>query len=140
MPRKPSTIIPMQSYPAFSSRRWYAATVESVARPGKPLVRFVLSLLNDPRQAGRQVTHDIPALLAPGSPLYHFLANGFDVHPTTKDQVDLTTIVGRVVELRFTPAGDNDVQSVSSVRMHSQPVKRVKFSTQTSEEARNGLG
>lgn len=140
MPRKPSTTIPMQSYPPFSSRRWYAATFDSVARPGKLLIQIVLSILNDPRQAGRKVTHDLPALLAPGSPLHEFLANGFGIRPTANEQVDLTTLVGRTVDVRFTPARDGSEQLISSVRLHSQPVKRVKFSTPTSNEANDGLG
>ncbi len=140
MPRKPSTVVPMQSYPAFSSRRWYQVSIESVSRPGKTMIRIVLSILNDPRQAGRKVTHDIPALLAPGSPLHEFLVGGFGIRPAANEQVDLLTLLGRVADARFMPVRDGGEPQIAAFRVRNNGVKRLKLATTRTDETENGLG
>jgi hypothetical protein len=116
MPKKPSTLLVMKDYPPMSSRRWYPLGVDAVSRMNKGEIRFDLSVLSEPKQAGRKVVHRVPAVLAPNSPLSQFLADGFGIHLGDNEPLDLATLAGRSLRARFTKPGDTGAQEVAAVR------------------------
>jgi hypothetical protein len=106
----------MQAYQPFSSRRWYAAEVRAVRRLGKEAVGYDFDILNDIEQAGRTVSRKLPAILTPNSLLYTFLRDGFGVRLKENDSLDLSALVGRAVELRFTKAVNGQEQTITAIR------------------------
>lgn len=120
MPKKPSTRLVMQAYRRLPSRRYVKLNVKSVSRPSKEFIRFEFGILDDSRQAGRTVVHDLPALLAPSSPLQTFLADGFDIRLATGQSVDLATLVGRVVRARFSKPKNGNEQALMAIRPHQE--------------------
>ena len=88
MPKKPSTVLVMQAYRPLSSRRFYQVEFKTVCCRTGVNVRVELAILDDPQQAGRTVAHDLPAVLAPDSPLCEFLAEGFGIRVTENESFD----------------------------------------------------
>lgn len=116
MPKKPSRVVVMAAYAALSSRRWIKLRVAEVARSGREKLQLSLSIEDEPSQVGRMILHEVPALLAPGSPLTKFLEGGFGVRLTENQPFDLTTLIGRTVETRFSKAADGQAQVIVDVR------------------------
>jgi hypothetical protein len=106
----------MQAYQPLSSRRWYSAAVRSVRRLNNEAVGFDFDILNDPQQTGRTIIHESPTILAPNSPLYKFLTDGFGIQLNENESLDLASLVGRVVELRFTKAVNGQEQAIAAIR------------------------
>lgn len=115
MPKKPSMVLTMADYPRLSTRRWYKVTVGRVSIE-KPGVVIELFFVEAPEQAGRQIVHSLPAVLAPGSPLCEFLSKSFGLVLSQNEQVDLSSLVGRQLEARFTKPDRLGVQAVAAVR------------------------
>lgn len=122
MPRKPSTVVVMKGYQPFSSRRWVRVKVAEAGRTGREALQLTFSVEEEPNQAGRTIVHSLPALLAPGSPLGRFLANGFGICLTENEPFDLTTLVGRTIEAKFSKAEDGEAQVIIAVRPFSSSV------------------
>ncbi len=116
MPKKPSTVVVMAAYAALSSRRWIKLRVAEVARSGRENLQLSLSIEDEPSQAGRMILHEVPVVLAPRSPLMRFLEDGFGVRLTENQPFDLTMLVGRMVETRFSKALDGQAQVIVAVR------------------------
>jgi hypothetical protein len=116
MPKKPSTVLIMRDYQPVSSRRWYAVTVRTVAPEGRGIVCFSLSIIDAPEQAGRQVVHRIPAVLAPHSPLCRFLADAFGIRLAENEPLDLATLAGRLFRVKFTRPDSAGVPAIAAVR------------------------
>lgn len=116
MPKRASTVVVMQAYPPFSSRRWYAMILLNTCRAGRGIIRMELSIVGDPGQAGRVVGHEVPAIVAPGSPLCAFLKDGFGIELKVNEPFDLTQLVGRRVEVRFSRAMTGQEQAIVGVR------------------------
>jgi|GEM_PF-2345208 len=142
MPKKPSTVFVMQNYQPLSSRRFYKLAVKAVSRLSKAGVRFELSALDDPQQAGRTIIHDVPAVLAPNSPLCEFLAAGFGLRLAEGQSLDLATVVGRVLQARFSKARGGNEQKIAAIRFSEEPDQNTGPTTRTFEEQERtrGLG
>jgi hypothetical protein len=142
MSKKSSTTLTMQAYQPFSSRHWYPAAVRDVRRPSKEAVGFDFDILNDPEQAGRTVRRELPAILTPNSLLCQFLNDGFGIQLKESESLDLATLVGRAVELRFTKAANGQEQSITAIRPGGEAAKLHKAETESveSEESDHGLG
>ena len=118
MPKRASTVVVMQEYAALSSRRWYGVVVKKIGRAGRGTIRIEMTLVDDPSQAGRVVEHDVPAIVAPGSPLATFLVDGFGIELKENQPFDLTQLVGRRLDVRFGKATAGQVQPIAAVRMN----------------------
>jgi len=116
MPKRASTVVVMQEYAALSSRRWYGVVVKKIGRAGRGTIRIEMTLVDDPSQTGRVVEHDVPAIVAPGSPLATFLVDGFGIELKENQPFDLTQLVGRRLDARFTKSTAGQVQSIAAVR------------------------
>jgi len=116
MPKRASTVVVMHDYQSFSSRRWYVLAVQKTCRAARGTIRIEMTVIDDPSQAGRVVGHEVPAIVAPGSPLSVFLKDGFDIELKANEPFDLAMLVGRRVEVRFTKATAGQVQSIAAVR------------------------
>jgi len=142
MPKKPSTVLSMKDYQPVSSRRWYTVTVRTVAPEGRGIVGFALSIIDAPEQAGRQVVHRIPAVLAPHSPLCRFLADAFGIRLAENEPLDLATLAGRLFRVKFTRPDSAGVPPIAAVRQldaaASTPPRPP--GTPGDQEANRGLG
>lgn len=118
MPKRASTVVIMEAYASFSSRRWYGLVVKKIGRAGRGTIRIEMTVIDDPSQAGRVVGHEVPAIVAPGSPLSVFLKDGFDIELKANEPFDLAMLVGRRVEVRFTEALSGQLQAITAVRMN----------------------
>jgi hypothetical protein len=116
MPKKPSLLISMQDRPPLSTRRWHTLEVQRVHKQARGLVRFEIGVLDDARQAGRTVLHDLPAVLTPGSPLCRFLDAAFRVHPSQGQSFDLATVLNRRFQARFDQGVEGCLQVIVAVR------------------------
>lgn len=116
MPRKVSTLLTMQAHPRLSTRQWYTLEVHAVHRRDRTAVRFEFHVLNDAHQAGRTVVYDLPAVLTPDSPLCRFLRNAFNLHLNLQQTLDLSTLVGRRLQVRFDKGLDDHLQAIVGVR------------------------
>lgn len=142
MPKKPSTILVMQDYGPLSSRRWFRLTVSDIGRVSKTAIRFELRILDDPRQTGRTIVHELPAILAPHSPLCEFLAEGFGIRLAENESFDLAALTGRNLEARFTRSREGHPQMIAAVRPSDDGDRssRPEESTFGEPEASDGLG
>ena len=144
MPKKPSTDFVMQDYPALPSRRWPKLAVRGVCRTSKGSISFELSVLDDPKQSGRVIIHDVPAVLAPNSPLHRFLEDGFGIRLARGEHFDMATLVDRVLLARFSKAQEGNDQTIAAIKaceqsaqgQHAAPAK----SAAQDQEAASGLG
>jgi hypothetical protein len=121
MPKKPSTQMVMLNYSAFSSRRVYRLRVEAIEIAKRGAVRFELAVIGDPRQAGRLLNHDLPAILAPNSPLARFLDEAFGIRVAENETLDLATLRGREFEARFAKHVEGAEQAIVAVRPIGRP-------------------
>lgn len=116
MPKQPSTLFTMQDYPTLSIRFFYTLIVQSVHRANRAGVQFELGVVEDVRQAGRTVVHNLPAVLTPQSPLSLFLAEAFNIRLSERQSFDLTKLVGRRLQARFDKGINGSLQAIAAVR------------------------
>ena len=142
MPKKPSTLFVMREYPSLSTRKYHKMTIEDVRRPGKAKVHFRLRVLDNPDQAGRTITYELPTVMAPGSPLCKFLADGFGIHLDKGQSLDPATLIGRALEARFSRRGKSHDQQIEGVRAFTEPNGEPANPPSTGEntEPSRGLG
>jgi len=79
-------------------------------------LRFVLTVLDDPRQAGRIINHDLFTVLTPNSPLCRFLVEAFNVRLSEQQSFDLAHLVGRSFQARFDKGAEGCFQAMVAVR------------------------
>lgn len=128
MPKKPSAVVVNKGYPMLPTRRWSKCALVNAGRSGRDMIRFELSILNEPSQSGRMILHEVPAVLAPSSPLSRLLEEGFGVRLLENQPFDLTTLLGRLVETRFSKPVDGQTQSIVAVRPYPQPDSKTRES------------
>lgn len=116
MPRRAALCLTKRAYPPFSRRRWYPVRIDRVCRPKSGRIRFSLSVLGDEQQADRILTHELPAVLAPGSPLDRLLAATLGAVLEENQSVDLVALIGRELEARFTAVDGDGVQMIAETR------------------------
>ena len=121
MPRKATTCLTKQAYPPFSRRQWYTLRMDRVNRSRKGDIVFDLSVVGGVKQVGRTLTHKLPVVLAPGSPLDRFLTVVLGAELEENQSVDLATLMGREFEARFTAAGADGHQMIAEIRPADRP-------------------
>jgi len=143
MPRKSVMKLTMQDHPPLSSRRWSILVVQTVLKLNRSMLRFELGVLDDDRQAGRTVFHNLPAVLTPNSPLSRFLADAFGVRLSERESYELTTLVGRRFQARFDKGVEGTLQAIVAVRSFDKQiiaVARPVVRPARPEEPASGLG
>lgn len=142
MPKKPSTCMVMQPHSPLSPRFWYTSIVLAVHRANRACVGFEFGVVGDDRQAGRTVVHNLPAILAPNSPLSRFLVDGFGIHLAERQPFDLATLVNRQFQARFDKGVQGRFQAIVAIRPFNgavaQPGQVAAVPEQ--QEQTNGLG
>ena len=109
-------ILRVQPYPPFSSREVYEAVVDAVEFPDPEHVRLRLCPQAGPRQAGRRVALDRPAVFSPGSPLYELVETVFGFRLAMDQEFDLSTLLGRRLRIRFEKARPDGRQEIVEVK------------------------
>ena len=122
MPKKPSSVLTMQERQPLSTRQPYTLTVTDI-KLNKAIIRFETTVVDDHRQAGRIIGHELSAVLAPNSPLARFLDDGFGITLSTGQSVDLAGLVGQHLIARFTKPDTQGKQEITTVAKFEAAVK-----------------
>ena len=120
MPKKPKIELRMTGYPPFSTCRWQLLAVAEVGSAGRGTVQFVLTPVDNPGQAGRRCHHDLPGVLAPGSPLAEFLRAALGVAIAAGQTIDLAKLAGRRVMAKFGEPRADGEQPIVAVKPYTE--------------------
>jgi hypothetical protein len=116
MPKQtPSTRVRMQPHPPLPAYRWIPVILTGIVTDAG-VFRFTFGVPDRPDQAGRQIEHTVPAFLTSGSPLAEFLADAFDIWVAMDTEIELTDLVGRQTEAKFSKPDPHGVQQIVAWR------------------------
>ena len=126
--RKSPTKLMMGSYDALPINRYRIVELVAVDPSTESMVRLTFIVHGDSRQAGRQIHHDMPAVLAPSSPLAGFLGDAFGVSLRLGDTVDLETYIGQRLKAKFSTPDATGHQTITAFRS----IEKTKLATTNS--------